>query len=244
DHLEQPASLGLAERYVLAAKRERGAVDGGERRAQLVRHGRDEVRLESLDGPLGGEVTEREDRSVLETHGGDRQPELAAVDLDWLRLRAQRAGLREVSDLRPGREDVVGAATERLGGRESGHVLDRRIPETDDPVPFDEYDTVGDMLDYEGGSRAFLCLAIEARVVDRDGCASRQVHGEVEIVLVVEPSRICRDEHERAEGSTGGGERYDHRRLHPELVQDPVVLGVLRRRDEELVRVRPVERGL
>ena len=161
-----------------------------------------------------------------------------------MRLRAQRAGLREVSDLRPGHEDVVGAATECLGGREPSHVFDRRIPETDDPVPFDEYDTVGDMLDYEGGSRAFLCLAVEARVVDRDGCAPRQVHGEVEIVLVVEPSRICRDKHERAEGSAGGGQWDDHRRLHPELVQDPVVLRILRRRDEELVRDRSVERGL
>ena len=39
DHLEQSAPLGLPQRHVVATKRERRAVDGGERRAQLVRDG-------------------------------------------------------------------------------------------------------------------------------------------------------------------------------------------------------------
>src|SRR5207244_9512682 len=159
DHLEQAASLRLGKRDVLAPERECRAVDGGERRAELVRDGRDEVRFEGLDGSLRGEVAKREDRSVFESDRCDRQPELAAVDLDRLGLRPQEAALREVGDLRPRPEDLVGAATDRLLRGEPGHLLDRRVPESDDPVAFDEYDAVGDMLDDERGSRAFLRLA-------------------------------------------------------------------------------------
>ena len=84
---EQPAALRLAERDVLAPECQSGAVDRRQRRAQLVRDSRDELRLQGLDRSFGGEVAEGEDRSALEPDAGDREPELAPVDLDRLGLR-------------------------------------------------------------------------------------------------------------------------------------------------------------
>ena len=90
DHVEQlVAQLGL-ELDVVAAQRERGAVDRGERRAQLVRHGRDEVLAHRLERALLGEVAERVDGAVLVADRGDREPELAAVELERNALRPRR----------------------------------------------------------------------------------------------------------------------------------------------------------
>ena len=91
----------VRERDVLPAKREGGAVDGGERRPELVRDGRDEVGLELFDCALGGEVAEGEDCPALEADSGDRQPELAAVDLDRLGLGPELAALRKLRDRLP-----------------------------------------------------------------------------------------------------------------------------------------------
>ena len=101
DHAEHPLLLVDAERDVLAAQRHRGAVDRGERRAQLVRDGRDEIALELLDRPLVGEVAERVDRALRELRGGEREPELAGGAVDRKRLRPL-AGLLE----RPAGQDV------------------------------------------------------------------------------------------------------------------------------------------
>ena len=57
---ERPA-LVLAEEHVLPEQRLGEAVDGGQRRPQLVRDRGDEVRLHLLDAPVGGDVAERED---------------------------------------------------------------------------------------------------------------------------------------------------------------------------------------
>ena len=52
-----------------------------------MRDGRDEVRLQVLDGSLGREVAECEDGPAFERDARQRQPELAPVDLDRLGLR-------------------------------------------------------------------------------------------------------------------------------------------------------------
>ena len=62
----RPAPLRLLEPHVVALERERGAVDRRERRAELVRHGRDEVALQLLDRALLGHVAERVDRAAGE----------------------------------------------------------------------------------------------------------------------------------------------------------------------------------
>ena len=93
--------------------------------------------------------------------------------------------------MRPRAEDVLGAAPQRVGGAEPGDLLHRRVPEPDDPVALDEHDAVRDVLHDEGGSRTLLGRAVEARVVDCHRRAPSEVHREVEIVLVVEPGRVC-----------------------------------------------------
>ena len=78
DHLEHARLLLVPEHDVVAAQRHRGAVDRGERRAQLVRDGRDEVALQLLDRALVGQVAEGVDRAVRELGGRQREPELTA----------------------------------------------------------------------------------------------------------------------------------------------------------------------
>ena len=105
DHVEQLVVQLRLELDIVAPERQRRAVDRGERRAQLVRHGRDEVLPHRLERPLVGEVAERVDRSVLVPHRGDGEPELALLELQRDALRARRlAGARDgdaLLDFRP-----------------------------------------------------------------------------------------------------------------------------------------------
>src|SRR5205823_7064606 len=77
DDLEEGEAVLLAQLDVLPAKGANGSVDGGERRAQLVRSGRDEVAARLLERMLVGDVAERVDRSLAEVHTRRRNPELA-----------------------------------------------------------------------------------------------------------------------------------------------------------------------
>ena len=60
--------ISVAELEVLAPQRDRGAVDRRERRAQLVRDGRDEVGAHLLERALLGQVAEGVDGPFLEAH--------------------------------------------------------------------------------------------------------------------------------------------------------------------------------
>ena len=84
DHLEQTGPLWLAEQDVLAAECQGSAIDGGERRAELMRDRGDEIGLQRLDRTLFGQVPERVDAAVVETDSRDREPELPVVDLHRL----------------------------------------------------------------------------------------------------------------------------------------------------------------
>ena len=80
DHLQQALALVLADLDVVAEQCLRRAVDGCERRAKLMRDGRDELALELVERALLGQVPERVDDAVLERDAGDREPDLAAFD--------------------------------------------------------------------------------------------------------------------------------------------------------------------
>ena len=67
---------------ILARERQRRAVDRSERRAQLVRHGRDEVLANLLERAFLGEVAERVHRSFVEADSRDREPALFPAELE------------------------------------------------------------------------------------------------------------------------------------------------------------------
>ena len=90
----RPVALRLLELDVAALERQRRAVDRGERRAQLVRDGRDEVALQLLDRALLGHVAERVDRAAGERDGRDREPALAALHVERAASSARRARRR------------------------------------------------------------------------------------------------------------------------------------------------------
>src|SRR5947207_12493152 len=58
DDAEQPLLQARLEVDVVSSERHRRAVDGGEGRAQLVRHGGDEVLSHPLEPPCLGQVAE------------------------------------------------------------------------------------------------------------------------------------------------------------------------------------------
>ena len=90
DNLEQPVAHLVSELEIRATECHGRAVDRRQRRPQLVRHGGDEVGTHLLDRTLLGQVAERIHRSLVEAHGGEGQPELAAVDLERDRFAAAR----------------------------------------------------------------------------------------------------------------------------------------------------------
>ena len=120
DHVEQVLP-GLGRQLVLPLEqRHCGAVQRGERRAQLVRDRGDELSAELLEPPLAGDVAERIHDAVGQGDAGDREPDLPPFDL-------QRHGLgaRLVVDLagpachrnpgsyrRPARDDLRRAITD------------------------------------------------------------------------------------------------------------------------------------
>src|SRR5581483_8403075 len=94
DDLEQLLAELALELDVVAPKRQRGAVDRGEGRTELVRNGCDEVLAHALERALLVQVAERVYGSVLEADGRHREPELPVADLE-------RDGLRPAGLARP-----------------------------------------------------------------------------------------------------------------------------------------------
>ena len=149
---------------VLAAQRHGGAVNGRERRAQLVRDRRDELALQLLDAALLGQVAQRVDGAVGELDGGDGDPELSVAELErerlgvlgrvdgarWLRVPAARSPPspgrtscgRRPSDL-PASERPVIAATAGFQRRTT-------------PDAVDEEDAVADVREHARCALALL----------------------------------------------------------------------------------------
>ena len=80
----------LVELDVLAAERHGRAVDGRERRPELVGDRGDELALQALDAAFFGQVAQRVDRSVGELDGGDGDPELPVAEVERQRLGVLR----------------------------------------------------------------------------------------------------------------------------------------------------------
>jgi hypothetical protein len=87
DHVEQLRTCLAVEEVVALPQRQRGTVEGGERRPQLVRDRRDELGPHRFELVLARDVPERVDRPVGERDARNRKPQLTPVDVEWKRLR-------------------------------------------------------------------------------------------------------------------------------------------------------------
>ena len=100
DHGEQVRALRLVELQVLTLERQRRAVDRGQRRAQLVRDGRDEVAAQLLEHAVGGQVAERVDGALVEL---DRRRSRARARAPAARAAASRRSSRSSASPRRAR---------------------------------------------------------------------------------------------------------------------------------------------
>ncbi len=207
DQRDEPLAARLVEREVVAAQRLGGAVDGRERRAELVRGGGDELGLQLLEPARLGEVPEREHRPVEELDPGHGDPALAVLRLERDGLRLHRLGPADGDPFRhalPVGDDVCGLRADHRAGFEARDRLHRRVPEADDSAPVDEEDAVGHVRKHVRGVRALLHLLVQPCVVHGEADEEREMLGEAEIVGAVRPAVLPGDEGDRAQDAAAG----------------------------------------
>ena len=199
DDLRQPLRLGrdvaeerrallVAEEDVLAEQRLREAVDRRQRRAQLVRHRRDEVRLHLLDEPVGRDVAEREDAAgdgadrIAHDRLADGEPHLFAPAHDRdepIRRRRSRIGLEvPLQD--------VGRCTARAHPPPATPVIFSAAAFQSTTMPFavDGDDAVGDVREDRDAALALERDAlVQLRVRERRGRARREREQRVDLLL-------------------------------------------------------------
>jgi hypothetical protein len=113
------------------------------------------------------EVAERVHRPLGEADAGDREPKLAAVDLDRHRRRTTGGARRAARDgsrcrnRRPTRNRLLGRATEHGLRSEARDRLGGRIPEPNDAARIDQEHAVRNGAEHARGSAALLGLAVE-----------------------------------------------------------------------------------
>jgi hypothetical protein len=154
DQRDEPLPARLVQGEIVPPQRLGGAVDGGQRGAQLVRGRGDELRLQLLEPPCLGEVAKGVHRSVEELHSRDGDPALPVLRLEWhgLRLHGLGSAHRDpIGQCLPLGDDLRRLGTHHRLGVEARDRLHRRIPESDGASPVDEEDAVGDVREHVGG---------------------------------------------------------------------------------------------
>ncbi len=164
DDLEALVAALRGHLVAAAAQQVRVALDGGDRGAQLVRDGGDEVGLEALDLPLAGDVMDDHDVAhqlgLVEDAGvraADHPPLAVAAEQRQLDGRLRRVGCDQVAaggegvDLGavaaagPHRAAEGGADRRDLGA--SGQRGQRRAPQLDQALAVEHEDPVGGLVD-------------------------------------------------------------------------------------------------
>ena len=221
DHLEQLLAHGLLELEIGTSQGQRRSVDRGERRAQLVRHRRDEILPHLLEGSLLREVAERVHGSAFELDARHRQPELTATRIDGDRIcgdrRARRADRHTRQCVCEGGPHVMRTVCEHLFAADPRDRLGRRVPQTDDTVGVEQHHAVADRSEHPRRLCAFLRLPVEARVVDRRRGAAGKLLRHAQVVFVEAASGFGADERDRAHDLVTDREWNAHVRPEAEL---------------------------
>src|SRR5207244_2843078 len=156
DQRDEALAADLVQREVVAQQRLRGAVNRGQRRAQLVRSGGDEVGLDLLEPAHVGQVAECVDGAAEEADARDRDPALAAGGIDGDRDLVV-AGVRRrqywhlVGRVLPARDRVDRSTADHALRLDRGDRLGGGVPEADHAVAVEQQDRVADMLELSPG---------------------------------------------------------------------------------------------
>ena len=165
DQRDEPLTPRLVEREVVTAERLRRAVDGRERRSQLMRRSRNELRLQLVEPMRVGDVAESVDRAAEERDARDRDPPLSGLRLERQRLcrqrLARRANRNALGDSLPPRDRFANGAAEHRLGREAGDRLGHRVPQADDSGAIEQEHAIADVAEHAVRFGARLDLVVE-----------------------------------------------------------------------------------
>src|SRR5439155_7516703 len=136
----------LVDREVVPAQRPSGAVHGRERRPQLMRGRRDELRLELIEAARLRDVAECVNGAAEEVHAHHREPALSIRRLEWngfLMPRIRCALDRDsLGDLLPVGENVRRRTMKHGARSESRHSLGGWVPQLNYPWAVEKEDAV------------------------------------------------------------------------------------------------------
>src|SRR3954447_7707134 len=215
DELEQAILLAPRQVVAVGEQRLRAAVDGGERRPQLVRGRGDKVRTRPLEHVAARCVTHREHTASLKRRDRRSQPAIFVVDPHGNEPFLTRCGAHQMVVCRNRRG---GVRADRPLGRDPEELLGHLVPEADAALVVDERDGLRHML--ERARRVRSLLRAEAPF----------------LLERVEPPEPVRKRHEEGQGdreresacNAHHGERADEGRplCMPRLLDDPLGLAL------------------
>ena len=213
-----------------------------------MRDGGDELLPYLFERALRGQVAERVHDPVLEVDAGDRQPQLAPVDLDRHGLRRRRAagrGKRNALRARlEARKSIRGTASDHCIAARAGDRLGCSVPEPDHALRVEQHNAVADCGEHACSLRLLLDLAVEPRILDRDSRSAGQELGEQQVALLEPPAGFRGDESDRTDEAVAQRNRDAHVRRQRQLIQEVQMFDVAGRGDEQLARDRRHHRRL
>ena len=200
----------------MAEQRLGGAVDRRQRRPQLVRGGRDEARLQLLELPDIGHVSERVDRPAEELDPSDGNPALSSLGLDrnddlGVSRIGRRSDRHRIDSFLPTGDRIGGGPPDDVSGADRSDPLGGGVPKTDGAAAIEEQDAVGDVGENTCRVGALLDLRIQPRPIDSERDPPGDVLYERKVVSAVRLFTRGPSDSDRAQRAPAGAERTaDH----------------------------------
>ncbi|HET7043774.1 MAG TPA: hypothetical protein VFI37_02900, partial [Gaiellaceae bacterium] len=166
EHLDQLPARRFRKLQVVPCERGDSPVDRADRCPQLVRHGRDDVATHLLEPSRFRGVPEGVERPVGVGRRDQREPELAAVELEGARRRPALTCGQACRDRIPPRQRLLDRHADDGFRGETGDPRSRRVPEADGPRGVDREDAVRQLHQHALGPGALGSDPLELRQVD------------------------------------------------------------------------------